>query len=1127
MSAFEDVVEAWGFKVAGDKPVVLSPAGIAPDGSIIYSDAESFRDLIGAEPELGSPSVNGWILSSSSAGVRSWVAPNAHSHAIADVTGLQAALDGKEPILGNPSASGHVLASTTAGVRSWVAPYALPTASASILGGVKVGAGLSIASGVLSVSYGTVAGSACQGNDSRLSDARTPLSHVHAIADVTGLQSALDARMATASYPDLVAIEALAGTSGLLRKTATNTWSLDTASYLTTAGTAAAATKLATGRTIGITGDATWTSPAFDGTANVTAAITLASVITAAGPIGSGTTVPVITYDAKGRVTEVTTAAITPAGIGAAAAAHNHTLDSLSNTTITSIATGEILKWNGTAWVNATLSEAGIQPAGSYLTGNQTITLSGVVTGSGTTAITTSIADGALSIAKTNGLQAELDGRVSIAASRVTHGTYVNPATDAMSLAARHSAGYGVHFGRWYSIAEAPRTGYFNFVMLPETKTGNIHNTLAFSNTDAIEAYVGRGSNSGTETWRRIWTDGDFSSSAIAYWNNKQDALGYTPVNKAGDSGIGSLTLTYGQRVKAGVDVDPTLSNAYSQAPLVAEREAVSGSTYAAGIGFHNRGTNGAFLYYAPEGGGFKFTRNTGTNATLWDSSNLDAVVKNPAAEQKITSHALVVERSATNQAAFAAWIAGDTLGRVALRSDGAVEWGNGAVARDTNLYRAAANMLKTDDVFFSAGGFRSTGYQTGSIGGTGPGVEVHYDSESSRARVLAYDRTAAARIPLAIDGSPINFCANSVLKGSFDAYGNFNLVNATASRVAVFDSSKNLVSSSVTTEELRHLSGVTSAIQTQFSGKASTIDANYGYTMEGTDPFASRGSFGGNGGVRTWNGAGPFGSVWYNVVDVRHRNSWNTNDVYGGELAWGMTRYTDRLAFRSRNGAGTPGAWTEVWTSANLSSPASLTANNTWTGVNTFSAATALNGGGTWNGSLLNKYSSGWDGKFGFEGNAGVSTSALFHRPSNLEALALSLYNPSNSSDSKRIFTISCNDDSPNTAPVSVSFDVPVTFASGSTVNGTVNGGVVLSGTSRLDISVSDVTLPDAPVGTMVVVFNTSTADRRIYASSGTLIISTDILRNTYEQTNLLVNRGVWLLVRGTSTRWVTIGAI
>lgn len=58
-------------------------------------------------------------------------------------------------------------------------------------------------------------------------------SHAHAIADVTGLQTALDAKMTPPSYPDLVAIEALAGTNGVLKKTATNTWALDTNTYLT------------------------------------------------------------------------------------------------------------------------------------------------------------------------------------------------------------------------------------------------------------------------------------------------------------------------------------------------------------------------------------------------------------------------------------------------------------------------------------------------------------------------------------------------------------------------------------------------------------------------------------------------------------------------------------------------------------------------------------------------------------------------------------------------------------------------------------------------------------------------------------------------------------------------------
>jgi hypothetical protein len=66
-----------------------------------------------------------------------------------------------------------------------------------------------------------------------------------------------------------------------------------------TVGNSDTATKLATARSIAASGDATWTV-SFDGSANATAAITLASVVTAA----TGTKV---TYNAKGLITGSTT----------------------------------------------------------------------------------------------------------------------------------------------------------------------------------------------------------------------------------------------------------------------------------------------------------------------------------------------------------------------------------------------------------------------------------------------------------------------------------------------------------------------------------------------------------------------------------------------------------------------------------------------------------------------------------------------------------------------------------------------------------------------------------------------------------------------------------------------------
>jgi hypothetical protein len=55
----------------------------------------------------------------------------------------------------------------------------LPLATTLAAGAMIVGTGLGVSSGTVSVTYGTSSGTACQGNDSRLSDARTPTSHTH------------------------------------------------------------------------------------------------------------------------------------------------------------------------------------------------------------------------------------------------------------------------------------------------------------------------------------------------------------------------------------------------------------------------------------------------------------------------------------------------------------------------------------------------------------------------------------------------------------------------------------------------------------------------------------------------------------------------------------------------------------------------------------------------------------------------------------------------------------------------------------------------------------------------------------------------------------------------------------
>jgi hypothetical protein len=191
--------------------------------------------------------------------------------------------------------------------------------------------------------------------------------------------------------------------------------------YGALSGNADTATKLTTSRTISLSTDATG-SATFDGSANATIAVTLANVATAG-------TYKSVTINAKGLVTAGTNPT-TLAGYGITDAQPlNSNLTSLANSSLYgmvsltaagNIATrtvtgtsGQISISNGDGitgdptislattgvtagtYNNITVDSYGRAIAGtnsSYLTANQTVTISGDVSGSGTTAITATLA---------------------------------------------------------------------------------------------------------------------------------------------------------------------------------------------------------------------------------------------------------------------------------------------------------------------------------------------------------------------------------------------------------------------------------------------------------------------------------------------------------------------------------------------------------------------------------------------------------------------------------------------------------------------------------------------------------------------------------------------------------------
>ena len=140
--------------------------------------------------------------------------------------------------------------------------------------------------------------------------------------------------------------------------------------------TTGSAATLTTGRTIAITGDLAYTSESFNGSANVTGTGTLATVNSNVGTFGSTTAIPVITVNAKGLVTSVTTDSITT----------SFNIAGGSGSPV-SIAGGSTLTFAGTANEIETTITAGQVQIGlpNDVTIGQNLTVTGNLTVNGTT----------------------------------------------------------------------------------------------------------------------------------------------------------------------------------------------------------------------------------------------------------------------------------------------------------------------------------------------------------------------------------------------------------------------------------------------------------------------------------------------------------------------------------------------------------------------------------------------------------------------------------------------------------------------------------------------------------------------------------------------------------------------
>lgn len=111
-------------------------------------------------------------------------ANSTHTHVIADVPGLQTALDGKQ------TAGSYAAASHSHSIGD-------VTGLQTVLDGKQAAGSYAPATGI---SPSAITGTAVITTDSRLSDARTPTAHSHEISEVTGLQDALDGKQAALGF---------------------------------------------------------------------------------------------------------------------------------------------------------------------------------------------------------------------------------------------------------------------------------------------------------------------------------------------------------------------------------------------------------------------------------------------------------------------------------------------------------------------------------------------------------------------------------------------------------------------------------------------------------------------------------------------------------------------------------------------------------------------------------------------------------------------------------------------------------------------------------------------------------------------------------------------------------------
>lgn len=310
-------------------------------------------------------------------------------------------------------------------------------------------------------------------------------------------------------------------------------------------------------------------------------------------------------------------------------------------------------------------------------------------------------------IADIVGLQATLDAKAAVA--------HTHAITDVVGLQAALDA---KEFADG-SYAAAATIAYGSRVVADPQQRFNIgaDGKLSWgSGALAVDANLYRSAASLIKTDGAIVTNG--GQGDIAWGKKTANAISF---ERTGGSGVLNLYATDGNTLAMNFTVNGTPAIKFGTAGDATISRTNTGEL-TIGSSLQILRTAGNAFYIKRTGDAANRFQSTEVGIFSWGDGTLaqDTNLYRAAADVLKTDDAFQISRSSVGSQALETFVAGDANIRYRLWPDGKMEWGDGTLARDTNLYRSAADVLKTDDTLLIAGGLQVQSAGIFSFGASG-----------------------------------------------------------------------------------------------------------------------------------------------------------------------------------------------------------------------------------------------------------------------------------------------------------------------------------------------------------------------------------------------------------------------